>query len=362
MRAATFLRAALAATLGAFLLFAFAPAAHAQEEGGEQPPQMDEDEKRREFIRIFQLGLEALTNRDLERAEQIFKACVQLYPDRPVAYYNLACGYSLGGKVDEAVENIRAAYERGFNDLAHMHRDPDLDAIRREPAFRAAMGDFEEEVLSGAPEPLVHLPKAGDGLPLVVYLHGNGADPGEVMDRLRETLDGWAILVPQGPQKARGGVWWDDRAEWLTLHHTRGLLEREAKRIDAERVYVVGEGPAGQDIGAETSGAKAVAYLGHNPDVFAGALAAGPRLNGALGDLTFPDTRVYLVAPAEDDAAVDAAAEVRAALVAADSPVVLERYPSERPLANDRALLLRALRWLEGQQVKLPGAGAEVGF
>jgi C-terminal processing protease CtpA/Prc len=49
--------------------------------------------------------------------------------------YNLACGYSLLGRKDEAVSNLRKAVKAGFADVDHLGRDPDLDGIRAMPGF-----------------------------------------------------------------------------------------------------------------------------------------------------------------------------------------------------------------------------------
>src|SRR5690606_12307563 len=140
--------------------------------------------------------------------------CVQLFPQQAVSYYNLACTYSLGERTDEAVQMLRAAFERGFVDLAHMSRDMDLDPIRRTPAFRAALAEFEATLLRQVGPALTHVPDAGAPEGVLVWVHDQGVDPARDLERLRRLLPRWAILVPQGVPTRQGHVW-DQRVEFV---------------------------------------------------------------------------------------------------------------------------------------------------
>jgi len=60
----------------------------------------------------------------------------QLRPEDPLAWYNLACSYSLLGRVDESLESLRQAFSRGYNDLTYLQKDADLATLRRSPKFR----------------------------------------------------------------------------------------------------------------------------------------------------------------------------------------------------------------------------------
>lgn len=51
-------------------------------------------------------------------------------------YYGRACLYSLMDKKTEALENLRIAFELGFNDFEHIKIDDDLDNIRSLPEFK----------------------------------------------------------------------------------------------------------------------------------------------------------------------------------------------------------------------------------
>lgn len=323
---------------------------------GAQEPQVDPAaERQAEFSRLFAEGLEAITRRDLPRSEELFKRCVQLFPDQAVSYYNLACTYSLGERADEAVQMLREAFSRGFLDLSHMSRDMDLDPIRRTPVFRAAMSELEATLLRQVGPALTHLP---DGAPegVLVWVHDQGAAPARELERLRQLLPRWALLVPQGVQ-VRDGFAWDERVEFVVVERLRAFVAEVATRTGVTtpvRALVAGEGGAG---------VMALLVAVHHPDLVEGVLAAGPNLGRAVDeDLAPSGTRAYLLVQKDDQAQVAAGVDARDRFVKAKSPVVLERYPLPTPLSQDRAVLLRALTWLRGQPIQLPGAGQEQVF
>jgi hypothetical protein len=41
------------------------------------------------------------------------------------------------------VELLRQAVQQGYKDVAHMKKDPDLDALRQRPDFRQLLADLE---------------------------------------------------------------------------------------------------------------------------------------------------------------------------------------------------------------------------
>jgi hypothetical protein len=314
---------------------------------------MSENDKEDEFNALFQEGLKSITARNLDRSEKLFKACVQLYPDRPTAYYNLACTLSLANNPEKSVEWLKQAYEKGFRDLAHMSRDMDLDPIRRTPAYRAARGELEAQALQGVPAPLTTLPKGDGPCPLIVFVHDDRGNPIGDMTTLRETVSAeYGLFVPQGPLALRDGSRaWDQRAEFLVIRQLREFLAANP-RVDGSRVYLIGRG---------ISGYRSVGFLAQHGETFACVLAAGPALDAGLGELEPAGERAYLVVHKDDAAQVASGRHARDVFVDSGSQVVLERYAGEDPLA-DRAVLLRGLAWLEGKDVQLPGEGAERSF
>lgn len=57
-------------------------------------------------------------------------------------YYDAACLNSLAGRLDEAVEYLRKAFESGYRRFAHVQRDRDLDNIRNLDSYKALMKQF----------------------------------------------------------------------------------------------------------------------------------------------------------------------------------------------------------------------------
>jgi tetratricopeptide (TPR) repeat protein len=51
----------------------------------------------------------------------------------PVVFYNLACSYSLLGKIDSALEALEKAFVLGYSELDYLESDPDLENLHKEP-------------------------------------------------------------------------------------------------------------------------------------------------------------------------------------------------------------------------------------
>jgi predicted esterase len=314
------------------------------------PPPPTPEQKQENFSRAFVSGLELLTNRKLKAAEEAFKSCAEIFPERPVAYYNLACTYSLGDRSNEAVDALRECFQRGYRDLAHMARDMDLDPIRKSPAYRRAMSDFAEELKTGTNEALVHEPKGSEPYPVLVWIHDVGANADKDLSELRKVLPTWGLFLPQGAaQNPRGN---DSSGEFRVISEVRRLLDTHS-RADRRRVFVVGGGVAGSLV---------VGSAAHNPDLFCAVLASGPGLGNSVSDVDLSGTRAYLVVHKSDPVEVAGGEAARNAFAKAGSAVVLERYPVASPLSKDKAMLLRGVSWLKGNAVTLPGSGKSEAF
>lgn len=68
------------------------------------------------------------------------KGMVESHPEYPVLAYNLACCESLAGRIDDAIEHLRAAVEGSERLRSFATEDSDLDAIRDRPEFKALVG------------------------------------------------------------------------------------------------------------------------------------------------------------------------------------------------------------------------------
>ncbi len=69
------------------------------------------------------------------RALAVDRRLVQLWPDRPIPWYNLACTYAVLGLLDPAFAALGRALELGYRHLRHLSRDPDLQTVRDDPRF-----------------------------------------------------------------------------------------------------------------------------------------------------------------------------------------------------------------------------------
>ncbi|MBR0501886.1 MAG: tetratricopeptide repeat protein [Paludibacteraceae bacterium] len=61
-------------------------------------------------------------------------------------YYNKACFYSLVGKTDEAIENLKKSLENGWRDFSHIGYDPDLENIRELPKFKELIKEYKAKL------------------------------------------------------------------------------------------------------------------------------------------------------------------------------------------------------------------------
>lgn len=69
------------------------------------------------------------------RALGLDRRLVRLRPEWPVAWYDLACSYSLLGLIGPAVHALSKALELGYPRPGWILRDPHLKAVRRDPRF-----------------------------------------------------------------------------------------------------------------------------------------------------------------------------------------------------------------------------------
>jgi tetratricopeptide (TPR) repeat protein len=77
---------------------------------------------------------------DLPAALGWYKRALAVDPDFGDAYYNMACVYALRGERDLAVRYLQIAALNGYETAATIEEDPDLAALRGDPAWRALVG------------------------------------------------------------------------------------------------------------------------------------------------------------------------------------------------------------------------------
>lgn len=74
---------------------------------------------------------------------KIDKRLSQLCPDSPLVFYNLACSYSLLGKIDPAFGALLKAIKLGYRDVQWLSQDPDLENLRQYSRFDDIKRDLQ---------------------------------------------------------------------------------------------------------------------------------------------------------------------------------------------------------------------------
>ncbi len=70
---------------------------------------------------------------------------VRLLPDNATAHYNLACSLALSKRKRDALRSLHQAVQLGYDDLDWMQQDPDLDALKGDPAFAALVARLKPQ-------------------------------------------------------------------------------------------------------------------------------------------------------------------------------------------------------------------------
>jgi tetratricopeptide (TPR) repeat protein len=65
-------------------------------------------------------------------------------PYDSIVRYNLACSYSLLGKIDLSLAALRKAIELGYDDIQHIENDTDLDRLKNEEGYKTLINKLKE--------------------------------------------------------------------------------------------------------------------------------------------------------------------------------------------------------------------------
>jgi mannose-6-phosphate isomerase-like protein (cupin superfamily) len=85
------------------------------------------------------VGAEAYRRGDFAAAATLLRRAESEHPDVLGVVYNLACCEALSGQREEALEHLRRAVELDPKIAQHARSDSDLEAIRDDPRFAAAL-------------------------------------------------------------------------------------------------------------------------------------------------------------------------------------------------------------------------------
>lgn len=81
-----------------------------------------------------------------EKGMQIDLKLAKLRPYDPMVHYNLACSYSLLGKINKSLASLSKAIELGYDDIRHMEQDTDLDRLRDEEGYKTLINKLKEAI------------------------------------------------------------------------------------------------------------------------------------------------------------------------------------------------------------------------
>jgi predicted Zn-dependent protease len=76
---------------------------------------------------------------------EIDRQLVDKDPENAVTHYNLACSLALNRNIPDAIQSLRSALERGYDDFDWMLKDPDLAGLHENPAFSALISEFKAQ-------------------------------------------------------------------------------------------------------------------------------------------------------------------------------------------------------------------------
>ncbi len=70
----------------------------------------------------------------------------RLRPEDPLVHYNLACSFSLMGKLNESLESLEKAVDLGYDDLMYLENDSDLDSLRDDENYKVLINKLKKSL------------------------------------------------------------------------------------------------------------------------------------------------------------------------------------------------------------------------
>ncbi|MCK4909487.1 MAG: ChaN family lipoprotein [Planctomycetes bacterium] len=99
------------------------------------PPSQEKIKKMIELTELHKLSINQLQSKQFDAAISSLEKIVRLEPKSSMAYYNMACVYSLQKETDQAIKSLRQAIDLDYIDADHIKTDSDLDNIRTDKRF-----------------------------------------------------------------------------------------------------------------------------------------------------------------------------------------------------------------------------------
>jgi tetratricopeptide (TPR) repeat protein len=103
------------------------------------------------FMEAANNAMQAYGQGDMKKAMALYELTVLIDPGRGYAWFNLACVYSRLGEKREAQRALEAAVRNGVRDREAIAADPDLEAIRGEPAYIKLLETLQQDLPAKRP-------------------------------------------------------------------------------------------------------------------------------------------------------------------------------------------------------------------
>jgi len=186
----------------------------------------------------------------------LYRKWLEADPHDDGSWYNLACTYALAGHKEAALAAFETAVDAGWEDPKWPTEDADLESLRTEERFTAAIERCVENQTKNGPQDAIRhwvkIPAVTTYLamlppdyeaseakryPLVLILHGNGSSEawhGRIADSVGR--DGVIYVAPRAPYPNAMVFYQLQRPGWTWK--PQDLDEDNAARLDVSRQYV----------------------------------------------------------------------------------------------------------------------------
>ena len=81
-----------------------------------------------------------------EQALATIAKCIEEAPDNAELYYSISGVYGRMGKTEQALDNLRIAFEKGYNSFSTIEQDDDLATLRDNPQYKALIQQYKEKL------------------------------------------------------------------------------------------------------------------------------------------------------------------------------------------------------------------------
>ena len=312
--------------LALLLLLLLAPAAAAQDpRAGPRPVELTSaaEEARAKGERLLTDAQRVFAEKKWDDAIAAYERVLEALGDDPAlaglrdqALYNIACAHARAGRAAKAAGVFAESVAHGLRPivvqnpatgeivevpglrLEHLLVDPDLDTIRGEPAYVAALKPF---VTLGEPVIEFTHPETSSLVPAFILLAADGEDAERALPawRIAAKERRVALVAVAGPVRPtpaeRRWIVGDGDERWAVakLRETLDLVAKDV-HIDPKRVFLVGAGARP----GEAAWAAAMA----EPARLAGFAAPGARFHAAFhADAVAKAPKSWKVALGEGD-------------------------------------------------------------